>query len=128
MLKTKIDNKQDIYVLFTFVIILHSCHCCVSENYCDPFEKEIKSVKNSDTFSMLSGVTKMIHHKCIKGLYPSSNILRYEIPEDKVPWSVEFEEYQPEEYNSPVLIGKPWADPEINDSSFEPKWNMEDGK
>lgn len=123
---TKALIKGDI--LFTFLIVLNSCHCCASDSFRDLFEKEIRPFRNCDSFYMISGVTKMIHHKCIKGLYPSSKILRFEVPEDKVPWCVEFADYQPIEYNSPALTGKPWADPEVNDSSFEPKWNMDDGK
>ena len=73
-------------------------------------------------------VTKMIHQNCIRGLYPSSNVQRFDVPENKVPWSVEFPEYEPNEFNSPALKGKPWADPEIDDPSFEPKWNSIDGK
>ena len=77
---------------------------------------------------MFGRVANMIHHKCTRGIYPSSNVNRFEVPENKVPWSVEFPEYQPNEYNSPVLKDKPWADPEINDQSFNPKWNSLDGK
>ncbi|XP_033222428.1 ADP-ribose pyrophosphatase, mitochondrial [Belonocnema kinseyi] len=77
---------------------------------------------------MRGRVAKMIHQKCTRGLYPSSNVQRFEVPEDKVAWSVEFPEYEPVEFNSPVLKGKPWADPEIDDPSFEPKWNSIDGK
>ncbi|CAK9826394.1 ADP-ribose pyrophosphatase, mitochondrial [Anthophora retusa] len=77
---------------------------------------------------MRSIFSKMIHHKCRQGVYPSSNVKRFEVPETKVSWNVEYVEYEPVEYTAPVLKGKPWADPEISDTSFTPKWNAIDGK
>ncbi|XP_015607486.1 ADP-ribose pyrophosphatase, mitochondrial [Cephus cinctus] len=71
---------------------------------------------------------KMIHQKCRQGLYPSSNINRFPVPEDKVPWTEEYPDYQPVDYTSPVLEGKPWADPKIDDPSFKPNWNSIDDK
>ncbi|XP_017876910.1 ADP-ribose pyrophosphatase, mitochondrial [Ceratina calcarata] len=73
-------------------------------------------------------IVRMIHHKCRLGFYSTSNVKRFEVTEDKVPWDVEYPEYKPVEYTSPVLKGKPWADPEIGEPSFKPKWNSLDGK
>ncbi|XP_043788550.1 ADP-ribose pyrophosphatase, mitochondrial isoform X1 [Apis laboriosa] len=71
---------------------------------------------------------RMIHYECRQGLYPSSNIKRFEVPENKVAWNVEFPEYKPVEYTAALVKGKPWADPEIGEISFKPKWNSIDGK
>lgn len=69
----------------------------------------------------------MFHQKCRQGLYPSSNVKRFTIPEEKVPWTVNCPEYKPVAYTAAVVKGKPWADPEINELTFKPKWNAIDG-
>jgi ADP-ribose pyrophosphatase len=40
---------------------------------------------------------------------------------------VTFEDYNPPFYESPILKGKPWADLEVGDPSFNPKYNVLDG-
>lgn len=70
---------------------------------------------------------RMLHQKCRQGFYPSSNVKRFAVPEEKVPWAIEYPEYKPVEYNAAALLGKPWADPDIHVSSFKPKWNALDG-
>nr|XP_031836155.1 ADP-ribose pyrophosphatase, mitochondrial [Nomia melanderi] len=72
-------------------------------------------------------IVRMIHYKCRQSFYASSNVKRFEVPDSKVPWNVEFLNYKPVKYTASVLVGKPWADPEIGESSFEPKWNSLDG-
>ncbi|XP_043597388.1 ADP-ribose pyrophosphatase, mitochondrial isoform X2 [Bombus pyrosoma] len=72
-------------------------------------------------------IIRMIHYKCRQGFYPSSNVKRFEVPENKVAWNIEYSEYKPIEYTAPNLKGKPWADLEIDDISFQPKWNAVDG-
>ncbi|CAH0398310.1 unnamed protein product [Chilo suppressalis] len=67
------------------------------------------------------------HFKCLGGVYPRSTIERFPVPGDKVKWSTEYKQYQPVEYTSPSITGKPWADPDIGSSDFEPKWNEIDG-
>lgn len=69
----------------------------------------------------------MIHHKCRQAFYASSNVKRFEVPENKVPWNVEFFKYKPVKYTASVVAGKPWADSEIGDEKFTPKWNSLDG-
>lgn len=54
-----------------------------------------------------------MHSKCRGALYPLSNIKRLSFPDELVPWLVEFKNYDPPEYESKVLINKPWADPPI---------------
>ncbi|KZC09975.1 ADP-ribose pyrophosphatase, mitochondrial [Dufourea novaeangliae] len=68
----------------------------------------------------------MMHYKCRQSFYPSSNIKRFEVPENKVPWDIEYPEYKPAQHTASVLKDKPWADPEIGEPSFEPKWNSLD--
>ncbi|XP_076650855.1 ADP-ribose pyrophosphatase, mitochondrial [Halictus rubicundus] len=69
----------------------------------------------------------MMHYKCRQVFYASSNVKRFEVPENKVPWTVEFLKYKPVKHTASVLRGKPWADPEIGDPLFKPKWNSLDG-
>lgn len=71
--------------------------------------------------------TRMLHQKCTQGLYPASNIKRFPVPEEKIPWTVEYPEYKPVTYTAAVLQGKPWADPDINEPTFKPRWNAIDG-
>uniref|UniRef100_A0AC34PX75 Nudix hydrolase domain-containing protein n=1 Tax=Panagrolaimus sp. JU765 TaxID=591449 RepID=A0AC34PX75_9BILA len=77
----------------------------------------------------------MIHTKCrnIKIPYLRSQIYRIEVPEEKVPWEVEWPEYNPpdytsdslKDYTSDSLKGKPYADPE---DPKDLKFNDIDGK
>ncbi|XP_066594168.1 ADP-ribose pyrophosphatase, mitochondrial isoform X2 [Prorops nasuta] len=71
---------------------------------------------------------EMIHHKCRRGIYPGTKIQRFEVPEDKVFWNVDFQEYSPVDYTCPSVIDKLWADPEIRENTFQPKWNSLDAK
>lgn len=77
---------------------------------------------------MRERIITMIHQNCRLGLYPRSSVSRFDVPEDKVLWTKEFPEYNPTSYSAPSIKGKPWADPEIGDSDFSPKWNDIDGK
>ncbi|CAG5045984.1 unnamed protein product [Parnassius apollo] len=67
------------------------------------------------------------HVKARYGIYPRSTIQRFSVPDDKVSWNVEYKEYNPPNYTSASIYGKPWADPDITDSNFKPKWNSLDG-
>lgn len=71
-------------------------------------------------------LARMMHHKCRQGVYPSSSVQRFEVPENKVSWDTEYSEYEPVKYTAPDLKGKPWADPEISEDSFKPNWNSVD--
>ncbi|XP_043201828.1 ADP-ribose pyrophosphatase, mitochondrial-like [Amphibalanus amphitrite] len=68
-----------------------------------------------------------MHFKCRGGKYPGSEVERAAVPDDKVPWSVTWPEYAPPVYSSPVLAGKPWADPELSEAGFSPRWNQLEG-
>lgn len=54
------------------------------------------------------------HVKARTGKYPGSDVERFHVPDDKAPWTVEFEDYSPVEYTVPkILNDKPeWADPD----------------
>ncbi|CAK1580336.1 unnamed protein product [Parnassius mnemosyne] len=67
------------------------------------------------------------HMKARCGIYPRSTIQRFSVPDDKVSWNVEYKEYNPPNYTSASIYGKPWADPDIADSNFKPNWNSLDG-
>lgn len=64
-------------------------------------------------FAMLS-----THIKCRGGIYPRSNVERFPVPDDKVSWSSEYKEYNPPEFTSPSIHGKPWADPNIGEFTY----------
>lgn len=70
---------------------------------------------------------KMIHIKCRGGFYPSSSVARLLVPDDKVPWSVDWDDYLPPNYSSSRIHNQSWADPDISNTSFQPKWNTLDG-
>ena len=71
-------------------------------------------------------LARMMHQKCRQGFYPSSSVQRFEVPENKVPWDIEYSEYKPVKYTASNLNGQPWADPEIGEDSFKPNWNSVD--
>ena len=55
------------------------------------------------------------HFKCRHpNSYPGEKVERFQVPENKVPWTVEFPEYKPIEFTSQKVLDKPiWADPDI---------------
>ncbi|NXL84876.1 NUDT9 protein, partial [Alectura lathami] len=73
-------------------------------------------------------VEKLYHSKALASPYPRSRVERRHVPEDKVGWSTEWEDYSPVEYTAgSVLAGPQWADPQVSDRSFSPKFNERDG-
>ncbi|KAK3605981.1 hypothetical protein CHS0354_019660 [Potamilus streckersoni] len=61
-------------------------------------------------YHMLEGQVK-VHTRSRTSPYPGTNIHRFEVPNDKVPWDVEFLGYDPPSYISPELSDNPnWAD------------------
>lgn len=75
------------------------------------------------------------HTKCRNALYGRSNVQRGNVPDDKVSWDVQFDDYAPVYHLDAVVRGKDnvrpeWADPEdIYDGKCDsaPKWNELDG-
>uniref|UniRef100_A0AC35FVW0 Nudix hydrolase domain-containing protein n=1 Tax=Panagrolaimus sp. PS1159 TaxID=55785 RepID=A0AC35FVW0_9BILA len=57
--------------------------------------------------------------------YTKSEVFRFAVPDEKVPWNVQWDEYKPAEYNSDKIKGKEWADPEAVKGL---KFNQIDGK
>ncbi|XP_014248972.1 ADP-ribose pyrophosphatase, mitochondrial isoform X6 [Cimex lectularius] len=77
----------------------------------------------------ISGMcTKVSHFKCRVLEYPKSNVKRVYVPDDKVSWDVSWDDYNPVRYTSSALKNKPWADPDICEENFNPRWNSVDGK
>lgn len=66
------------------------------------------------------------HVKSRCAQYPGSKVNRFSVPNDKVEWSKNWQEYSPVNYTDPTVAKKPkWADPEIG--TFSPKFNALDG-
>lgn len=61
----------------------------------------------------------MINFKCRNNIYPSSKISRSEVSDNQVSWTILWNDYDPEEYNSNVLKNKPWADPNVDGKKFQ---------
>ncbi|XP_009930580.2 ADP-ribose pyrophosphatase, mitochondrial isoform X1 [Opisthocomus hoazin] len=72
---------------------------------------------------------KFYHSKALTSPYPGSRVERSQVPEDKVGWLIEWKDYNPVEYTAmSVLAGPIWADPQIDDKGFSPKFNERDGE
>lgn len=69
------------------------------------------------------------HNKALTSPYPRSRVERTHVPADKVDWLAEWKDYQPVEYTAmSILSGPQWADPQVSDKSFSPKFNERDGE
>ena len=76
----------------------------------------------------------MVHQKCRGENYSFKTpegelrqVARFPVPEDKVLWTEAWAEYSPEEFTADFVKEAVWADPEIEDAEFVPKWNTLDG-
>lgn len=58
----------------------------------------------------------MKHVTCINSHYRRSSVQRFPVPEEKIPWTTDYHDYDPIFYESPALAGKEWADPAIGKS------------
>lgn len=66
--------------------------------------------------NMLSScqVARWHHSKALTSPYPGSRVERSRVPEDKVGWLTQWEDYNPVEYTAAaVLAGPKWADPQL---------------
>ncbi|XP_074622988.1 transient receptor potential cation channel subfamily M member-like 2 isoform X1 [Acropora palmata] len=55
-----------------------------------------------------------IHHKSRASPYPQCAERRFPVPDENVPWEVDFSEYNPVNYTAPVVLrNPPWADPDL---------------
>jgi len=70
------------------------------------------------------------HTKARSEMYARSEIKRFHVPDEKVSWSVAWEEYKPTDHTAESVRKMPvWADVDFTtDSSSKPKWNSLDGK
>lgn len=69
-----------------------------------------------------------MHVKCRNTIFvyrSSCQIKRFIVPDDKVPWSTEYTDYNPPECT--IEHGQPWEDPNICNPDFKPLWNQLDG-
>ncbi|XP_057402258.1 ADP-ribose pyrophosphatase, mitochondrial [Balaenoptera acutorostrata] len=83
---------------------------------------------NSNTMSGSNGTKENSHNKARTSPYPGSKVQRSQVPNEKVGWLVEWQDYNPVEYTAvSVLAGPRWADPQISESNFSPKFNEKDG-
>ncbi|XP_036751818.2 ADP-ribose pyrophosphatase, mitochondrial isoform X3 [Manis pentadactyla] len=78
--------------------------------------------------STSEGAKEESHSKALTSPYPGSKVQRSQVPNEKVGWLVEWQDYSPVEYTAAsVLAGPRWADPQISESNFSPKFNEKDG-
>ena len=54
-------------------------------------------------------------------------VARFPVPEEKVGWSVTWSDYRPVDFTASHVRDAVWADPEIGEEGFTPKWNTLDG-
>lgn len=60
------------------------------------------------------GMKPKCHIKARCEIYPRSQIKRFPVPDDKVPWTTKFPEYKPVDYTSESILKRPvYADPDI---------------
>ncbi len=61
-----------------------------------------------------------MHTKCrYPNAYPRSDVKRFEVPDELVPWSKAFQEYKPTEFTASSVLAKPvWADPDLRFGLF----------
>lgn len=75
------------------------------------------------SMKMSSIIGRTLHVTCRNNVYPRSNVKRFPVPDDCVPWSVTLSGYDPPSYTAVHINGQVWADPEMTHSQFKPKWN-----
>lgn len=60
------------------------------------------------------GAKEKSYSKARTSPYPGSKVHRSQVPNEKVDWLVEWQDYNPVEYTAvSVLAGPKWADPQI---------------
>ncbi|XP_040822512.1 ADP-ribose pyrophosphatase, mitochondrial isoform X1 [Ochotona curzoniae] len=83
---------------------------------------------NYNNMSKSISAKNNFHKKARTSPYPGSKVQRSKVPDDKVGWLVEWQDYNPVEYTAvSVLAGPEWADPQISETNFSPKFNEKDG-
>ncbi|XP_023369110.1 ADP-ribose pyrophosphatase, mitochondrial [Otolemur garnettii] len=70
---------------------------------------------STGTMSGSNGSKENSHNKARTSPYPGSKVERSQVPNEKVGWLVEWQDYNPVEYTAlSVLAGPRWADPQIS--------------
>ena len=79
-------------------------------------------------------IINMVHEKCRGEQYSYKtpdgelhHVQRFPVPEAKIPWSESWTDYSPVEFTAEFVKEAVWADPDMNDVEFVPKWNTLDG-
>ncbi|XP_023309015.2 ADP-ribose pyrophosphatase, mitochondrial isoform X2 [Lucilia cuprina] len=75
--------------------------------------------------SSLTGT--ILNRTCRNNNYPKSDVKRFPVPDEYLKWCVSYNDYKPPTYTAPHITTQVWADPDINDANFKPKWNQIDG-
>uniref|UniRef100_A0A1B6D243 Nudix hydrolase domain-containing protein n=1 Tax=Clastoptera arizonana TaxID=38151 RepID=A0A1B6D243_9HEMI len=90
---------------------------------------EFSLTEETRSFHDTKCTMKRIHFRCRNNAYPQYQeiVSRFEVPDDKVLWFIDWDEYKPQTFSANSLEGQPWADPDINSKDFNPKWNCIDG-
>ena len=57
----------------------------------------------------------------------TQRIKRTDVPAGYISWDIHFETYDPLSFTAPHILKAPWADPELSQPDFQPKWNQIDG-
>lgn len=91
-----------------YSIFFDTVSSCTNVHSSQQFYTEISS-----NFFKTMKTVQFIHKTCRNSIYPGSNVNRFYVPDHLVSWSEAFLEYIPVFYESPSLIGKPYADPTI---------------
>uniref|UniRef100_H0X0Z7 ADP-ribose pyrophosphatase, mitochondrial n=1 Tax=Otolemur garnettii TaxID=30611 RepID=H0X0Z7_OTOGA len=74
---------------------------------------------STGTMSGSNGSKENSHNKARTSPYPGSKVERSQVPNEKVGWLVEWQDYNPVEYTAlSVLAGPRWADPQISFFNF----------
>ncbi|XP_075161795.1 putative nudix hydrolase 6 [Haematobia irritans] len=77
--------------------------------------------------SPLVASTIIRHTTCRNNIYPRSEVKRFHVPDECIPWCIAYKDYKPPIYTSPHINGQIWADPDLKYADFKPKWNSLDG-
>ncbi|XP_061189697.1 ADP-ribose pyrophosphatase, mitochondrial-like [Saccostrea echinata] len=78
-----------------------------------------------------SAMKPKCHIKARCEIYPRSEVKRFPVPDEKVPWTVSFPDYKPVDYTAPSILKRPvYADPDIRNEKVDPPLNFNgcDGK
>lgn len=98
---------------FNFVIVIVLCQL-LSKDY--------------KTQLHINAMNKIFKHVACRNSLYAKTIQRFPVPDELISWTESYDDYKPAHFESPVLVGKPWADPNIKDLTFKPKFNQLDGE